>query len=136
MKPAQVTPDQPLAPTDLVMAAVLVEIGMETRDDGQPASQGEPEDAQPQRRLGGDVDDVRPERIDRPMDRAERRPGEMKLLVKRENERGDRVNLLAAQAWAVVRVNQLDVVAALRQKPNQLPQRPRNPIDLGKVGFR
>ena len=46
------------------------------------------------------------------------------------------MDLLAIHGHAVVGVDQLDVVAALPQVPDQFTQRPRHAIDLGKIGFR
>ena len=60
----------------------------------------------------------------------------MKLLVKRQDDRANGMDLLAIHGHAVVGVDQLDVIAVLPQEPDQLAQRPRHAIDLGKVGFR
>ena len=46
------------------------------------------------------------------------------------------MDLLAIHGLAIIGVDQLDFVAALRQEPDQLTQRPRDAIDLGKVRFR
>jgi hypothetical protein len=46
------------------------------------------------------------------------------------------VDLFAINGFAVIGVDQLNFVAALRQNPDQLTQRPRDAIDLGKVRFR
>ena len=47
VEPPQVAPDRPLRPADPVMAAVLVEIRVEARDDVEPALEGEPEALRP-----------------------------------------------------------------------------------------
>ena len=95
----------------------------------------EPENGMPQCRLGGNVDDVRPKRINRPMDRTKRRPRQMKLLVERQNERRDWVNILSMAPRFVVGMNQLDAVARLGEDANQLSESSRDAVDLGKIGF-
>ena len=117
------------------MAAVLIKIGVKARDHGEPAPPREPQDAQPESRLGGDVDHVRPKRIDRPMDRPKRRPRQMKLLVERQDDRPDRMDVFSTAPRAVVGVDQLNVVAASVRTRTSSPRRPRNAVDLGKIGF-
>ena len=58
------------------------------------------------------------------MDRAERRSGKMQLFVKRQNDRPNSMDLFAIHGFAVIGIDQLNFVAALRQNPNQLTQRP------------
>src|SRR5262249_5462523 len=82
VEPAEIAPNQASRPADSVMAAVLVKIGMKARDDRQPAPQGESERAQTECRLGGDVDDLGPKRINGTMNRSERREREIQLFVK------------------------------------------------------
>ena len=137
VKPSEVTPDQPACPADPVMAGVLVEIGMEARDDVQPAPHRVAQDAQAERRLGRDVDHVGAERRDRPMGGSERRQREVELLVERQDDRSDRVRATVDLVRRpIVRMDHLDRVAAPAQVPDQLPQCPRDTIDLGKVGLR
>jgi hypothetical protein len=95
-----------------------------------------PEHAQAERRLGGDMENLRLKRLDRPMDRAKRWQGKTQLFVKRQNDRPDRMDLFAIHGFAVIGIDQLNFVAALRQNANQLTQRPRDAIDLGEVRFR
>src|SRR5262249_55901603 len=61
---------------------------------------------------------------------------QMELLVKREDHRADRVGPgIAPLRTAIIRVDQLDLVAGFGQGPDQLAQRPRHAIDLGEVRF-
>ena len=60
----------------------------------------------------------------------------MKLFVERQHDRPNRVDLFAIHGLAVIGVDQLNFVAALRQDTDQFAQRPRDAIDLGKVRFR
>ena len=48
----------------------------------------------------------------------------MQLLVKRQDDRTNGMNLVAIDGSTVVRVNQLDLVAALLQDPDELTERP------------
>jgi hypothetical protein len=71
------------------MGAVLVEIGVEARHDWHPTPPHVSQDAQAQRRLGGDVDQVGPEGVDPPRHVAERWQGQVQLLVERQRHRAD-----------------------------------------------
>jgi len=136
VKPAQISPDRGPRPTNAVMPAVLIEIGVETRHDGTAAAQRAPQDAPAERCLGGDVDDVWLKGVDGPVNASKRRPGKIKLLVERQDDGTHGMDLSVIHRLAVVWVNQLNPVAASRQDPDQLTQRSGNAVDLGKVGFR
>lgn len=82
VEPSHVTPDQASRPANLIMRGVLIEVGMEARDHRQVLPQAEQQSAQAQRHLGGDVDDVRVEPLDRAMDLAKRWTRQANVRVK------------------------------------------------------
>ena len=137
MKPPQIFPDQTACPADPVMVGIVVEIGVEARDDFESIPHRIPQDAQAEGRLGGDMDQVGSEGMNGPMDRAERRQREVEFLIEREHDRshGMRRSIDLGRP-AVVGMNQLDRVALSPQVPDQFTQGPRDAVDLGEIGFR
>jgi 4-amino-4-deoxy-L-arabinose transferase-like glycosyltransferase len=136
VEPSQVAPDDPPRPAEPVMMAVLVEVGVEARDDVQPPRERESEDAQTEGRFGGDMHHVGSERVDLPVNRPERRQWQMELLVKGKHDRRDKNSLgVRGLASPIIGMDHLDRVAAGRQVPDQLSQGPRYTVDLRKVRF-
>ena len=94
-----------------------------------------PQQTPPERRLGRDVHDIGTERRDGTMHPAKRRPGQMKLFVKRQADGWHGEDLLVFRGCAVVRADDLHVVAALPQVASELSQRPGHAVDLGEICF-
>ena len=91
-----------------------------------------------ERRLGGDVDDVRPERLDRPMDAPERGQRQVQLLVERAGRpSGPRG---CGRCLRPPRRSRGGSTGRCRRGRvrcrTSSPQRPRDAVDLGEVGFR
>lgn len=84
-------------------------------------------------RLGGDVDHVRVERVNRPPDLRKRRQRQAELPVEGHPYRTHKVDVLPVGGLAVVRMHELDLVAPLFQVADELAQGPRDSVDLGKV---
>ena len=136
VEPSKVSLDHPTGPPNAIMPTVLVEVGVEARDDIEPALHRESQGAQAQRRFGGDVNQIRPEGVDRSPDAPERRQRQEQLLVEGQDDRTDRMGMSApVDGLAVIRVDQLDRVTAVGQMPDQLPERPRDAVHLREVGF-
>ena len=135
MKPPQVAPDRPVGPADTVVTAVLIEVGVEAGDRDELAAEDMAQHGEPQCRLGGDMDHIRPEFIDRPANRAERGQRQVQLFVERKIDRTHQVNVGPSGWLAIIGVDQLDQIAALREMADELAERARNAIDLGKIRF-
>ncbi len=136
VKPAEIAPDRPSGPADPVMAAVLVEVGVEARDGCDPAAKHVPQHAEAECGLGGDVNQVGPERVDRPPDRSEGRQWKKQLLVKGHVDRSHEVSVRPVGRLAVVGVDQLDLVPPLHEMTDQFAQSSRHAVDLREVGLR
>jgi 4-amino-4-deoxy-L-arabinose transferase-like glycosyltransferase len=135
VKPAEIAPYRPLGPADAVMAGVLVEVGVEAAHRHGLAAEQMAKNAQAQGCLGGDMDEVGPELVDRPPDRSERGQWQIQLFVKRHVDRPHQVDIRLIDRLAVVGVNQLDLIPVLGEMADKLAERTGNAIDLGKVGF-
>ncbi len=135
VKPAQIAPDRPVGPADPVVAAVLVEVGVKAGDRDQLAAECMAQHGQPQGCLRGDMDDVGLEYVDRPAYRTKRGQRQIQLFVKGDDDRTNQVNVGPTGRLAIIRVYQLDQVAALGEMADEFAQRPGNAIDLGKVRF-
>jgi 4-amino-4-deoxy-L-arabinose transferase-like glycosyltransferase len=130
MEPAEIPPGRPFGPAEPVMVAILVEVGVEAGNDRGLAAASMTKSAEAEGHLGRDVDQVGPERVDRPVDSPERRQGDAHLTVKRQGPRLDQVVIGPGRGMAVIRVDDLDRVARLFEMLDQLPERPRNSVDL------
>jgi 4-amino-4-deoxy-L-arabinose transferase-like glycosyltransferase len=135
VKPAQIAPDRPVGPADPVVAAVLVEVGVKAGGRDHLAAEYMAQNGQPQSCLGGDMDDVGLERVNRAAYRSERGQRQIQLFVKGDVDRTDQVNVGPIGRLAIIGMYQLDPVAALGEMADEFAQRPGNAIDLGKVRF-
>ena len=82
VKPAQIAPDRPFGPADSVVAAILVKVGVKAGDRDQLAAEYMAQNGQSQGCLGGNMDDVGPEYVNRPANRSERGQRQVQLFVK------------------------------------------------------
>ncbi len=137
VEPPEVSPDRPPCPTNPVVPAVLVEIGVKARYQRRTPPTRVPQDAQPQRGLGRDVDQVGTKGVDRLMNRAERRQGNSELPVERRGPRTDPVRRLVLNlpALAIIGHHELNHVPRRVQMLDKLAEGPRDPVDLGKIGL-
>jgi hypothetical protein len=115
------------------MVAILIEVGVEARDDRDFPTMGQPQRAQAESGFGGDVDQVGPERFNGPVNLAEGRQRDAHFAIERQGPGLDQVVVDPTLGLAVVRVDDLDRVARSLEVVDKLSERSRDPVDLGRV---
>jgi 4-amino-4-deoxy-L-arabinose transferase-like glycosyltransferase len=136
VEPPQVTPDRSARPADAVVPAILIEVGVKARYRNQLAAQHMPQHGQPQRRLGRDVDQVRPERVNCPANGCERGQRQIQFFIKGYTDRTDQMNVGPRRRLSIIRMNQLDHVAPIGEMADELAEGAGNAVHLGVVRFR
>ena len=93
------------------------------------------QEAETERGLGGDMDDLWGEGVDRAVDSGKGRQREVKFRVKRGRSRAHQERV-RRRDFAVVGVDELHKVAPLGEVADELPERARHAVNLGEVRFR
>lgn len=135
MEPPEVAPDGAGEGADAVVCGVLIEVGVKGGDGGDAAAARPAEDGEAECGFGRDMDEVGLEAGDGALGAPEGRDGEKEFLVEGHDEGADDVAVGILEVFAVIRVDDEDVIARIAEDADEFSEGPGDAVDLGEVGF-